>query len=78
MMKNEISRKLTSITLMGIMVAGGITFAVPGEVPQAAAQGTMLTVSATASPHTGNTFGGPQVIEIHVRRSRHGQYHDHR
>ena len=66
MMKNEISRKLTSITLMSIMVAGGITFAVPGEVPQAAAQGTMLTVSATASPHTGNVFGGPQVIEIVV------------
>ena len=54
MMKNEISRRITSITLMGIMVAGGITFAVPGEVPQAAAQGTMLTVSATASRAAGN------------------------
>ena len=66
MMKNEISRRITSITLMGIMVAGGITFAVPGEVPQAAAQGMELSVSATASPHGTNTFGGPQVIEIVV------------
>ena len=68
MMKNEISRRITSITLMGIMVAGGITFAVPGEVPQAAAQTQdyTLEVSATASPHGTNTFGGPQVIEIIV------------
>ena len=66
MMKNEISRKLTSITLMGIMVAGGITFAIPGEVPQAAAQSSILYVSAMDSPHTGNVFGGPQVIQIVV------------
>ena len=30
-MNNELYRKLTSITLMTIMFAGGMTIAIPGE-----------------------------------------------
>ena len=32
-MKNEIGRKLTSLTLMTIMFAGGLTLAIPGMMP---------------------------------------------
>ena len=63
-MNNELYRKLTSITLMTIMFAGGMTIAIPGETPVAVAQTGMLSVSATAAP--GNSFGGPQIIEIIV------------
>ena len=49
---------------MTIMFAGGMTIAIPGETPVAIAQTGMLSVSATAAP--GNSFGGPQVIEIEV------------
>ena len=63
-MNNELYRKLTSITLMTIMFAGGMTIAIPGETPVAVAQTGMLSVSATAAP--GNSFGGPQVIQIEV------------
>ena len=64
-MKNDIIRKLTSLTLMSIMVAGGLTFAIPSALPQAAAEsGTSgpLTVSSTE-------FGGQQIIEIKVNDS---------
>ena len=50
--------------LMTIMFAGGMTIAIPGETPVAVAQTGMLSVSATAAP--GNSFGGPQVIQIVV------------
>ena len=63
-MKNDLYRKLTSITLMTIMFAGGMTIAIPGETPVAVAQTGMLSVSATAAPE--NSFGGPQIIEIIV------------
>ena len=63
-MNSKLYRKLTSITLMTIMLAGGMTIAVPGETPVAVAQTGMLSVSATAAP--GNSFGGPQIIEIVV------------
>ena len=49
---------------MTIMFAGGMTIAIPGETPVAIAQTGMLSVSATAAP--GNSFGGPQIIEIMV------------
>ena len=74
-MNNELYRKLTSITLMTIMFAGGMTIAIPGETPVAVAQTGMLSVSATAAP--GNSFGGPQIIEIVVddpSRSETGRY----
>ena len=59
-MNNELYRKLTSITLMTIMFAGGMTIAIPGELPTAVAQTGTLSVSATGS------FGGPQILEIVV------------
>ena len=61
-MKNDLYRKLTSITLMTIMFAGGMTIAIPGELPTAVAQTGTLSVSAEAA----GVFGGPQVIEIVV------------
>jgi len=60
-MYNEITRKITSLTLIAVMVAGGLTFAAPGMVPSAYAAGE-LTVSAEA---VGN-FAGIQVLEIVV------------
>ena len=61
-MNNELYRKLTSITLMTIMFAGGMTIAIPGELPTAVAQTGTLSVSAEAA----GVFGGPQIIEIVV------------
>ena len=37
-MKNEIGRKLTSLTIMAIMFAGGMTVAAPSFMPGALAQ----------------------------------------
>ena len=64
-MNNEIGRKLTSFTLMAIMVAGGMTVAAPGFMPAAQAQSSNpnLFVSAEDSRFD-NYFGGPQVIEV--------------
>ena len=47
---------------MTIMFAGGMTIAIPGELPTAVAQTNTLSVSASAA----GVFGGPQVIEIVV------------
>ena len=69
-MKNEIIRKITSLTLMTIMFAGGMTLAVPSFLPMeeilpaayAENQGTnegMLYMSSTE-------VSGAQVIEIKV------------
>ena len=62
-MNNEIGRKITSLTLMTIMVAGGMTFAAPGMMPAAHAANANLFVSAENSQFA-NYFGGPQVVEI--------------
>jgi len=64
-MNNEIGRKLTSLTLMTIMLAGGMTIAAPSMMPQAAAAGS-LYVSAENAEY-GNQFGGFQIVEIIVR-----------
>jgi len=60
-MNNEIGRKITSLTLMAIMVAGGMSFAIPGMEPAFAAN-EHLTVSA----ETVGNFAGIQVIEVVV------------
>ena len=65
-MKNELGRKLTSLTLMTIMFAGGMTFAIPEMMPEAVAEEKMLYVSAENSLF-GNTFAGAQIVEIIVR-----------
>ncbi|RMW40435.1 MAG: hypothetical protein EA442_02935, partial [Candidatus Nitrosopelagicus sp.] len=64
-MNNEIGRKITSLTLMAIMVAGGLTFAVPGVMPAAYAANANLFVSAENSQFD-NYMSGPQVIEVVV------------
>ena len=61
-MKDDLYRKLTSITLMTIMFAGGMTIAIPGELPTAVAQTGTLSVSASAA----EVIGGVQVVEIVV------------
>ena len=57
-MNNEKQRKITSLTLMTIMLAGGMVIAAPGMEP-AFAENPNLFVSTT-------TFGGPMVVEIIV------------
>ena len=64
-MNNEIGRKITSLTLMTIMIAGGLTFAVPGVMPAAHAANPNLFVSAENSQFD-NYMSGPQVIEVVV------------
>ena len=64
-MNNEIGRKITSLTLMTIMVAGGLTFAIPGVMPAAHATNANLFVSAENSNFS-NLMTGPQVIEVVV------------
>ena len=66
-MNNEIGRKITSLTLMAIMVAGGMTLAAPGMMPAAHATGTLYVSAENAT--FGNTFGGGQVVEIIVMDS---------
>ena len=62
-MKNEIGRKLTSLTIMAIMFAGlGIVQGVPSFMPEASADATtsgLLTVSTT-------TLQGSAILEIVV------------
>ena len=64
-MNNEIGRKITSLTIMTIMIAGGMTFAVPGAMPAAHAANANLFVSAENS-NFDNYMSGPQVIEVVV------------
>ncbi len=63
-MNNEIGRKLTSLTLMTIMLAGGMTIAAPSMMPQAAAAGALYVSAENAM--FDNTFGGAQIIEVIV------------
>ena len=63
-MKNEIGRKLTSLTIMAIMFAGGMTFGCPrlyasDNKPQKVTSG-LLTVSTT-------TLQGAAILEIVVQ-----------
>ena len=64
-MNNELGRKITSLTLMTIMLAGGMVIAAPGMTPAAHAANATLFVSAESSEFD-NIFGGAQVIEIVV------------
>ena len=60
-MYNEIIRKITSLTLMTIMLAGGMTIAFPGFTPDAYAVNANLIVSAE---NTGGFVDGAQIVEI--------------
>ena len=66
-MKNEIGRKITSLTIMTIMVAGGLTFAVPGMMPGAEAGHNQYLFVSAENAEFANTFGGAQVVEVVVR-----------
>ena len=64
-MNNEIGRKITSLTLMTIMLAGGMTIAAPSMmVPEVQAAGALYVSAENAL--FDNTFGGAQVIEVIV------------
>ena len=65
-MKNEILRKTTSLTIIAIMVAGGLTFAIPGVVPSAYAQQVDEMSVSAVSEMFGNSFVGGQVVEVSV------------
>jgi len=67
-MYNEIRRKITSLTLMTIMLAGGMTIASSGMEPVYAATNANLFVSAENS-NFGNYMSGPQVIEVVIINS---------
>ena len=61
-MNNEIGRKITSLTLMTIMLAGGMTIGFSGFTPDAYAANANLIVSAENTGYV----AGAQVIEILV------------
>ena len=63
-MNNEIGRKLTSLTLMTIMLAGGMTIAAPSMMPQAHAAGNLYVSAENAQ--FDNTFGGASIVEVIV------------
>ncbi|MDC0036036.1 hypothetical protein OAI97_01025 [Nitrosopumilus sp.] len=64
-MNNEIGRKLTSLTLMTIMLAGGMVIAAPSMVPEAAAAGALYVSAENAMFN--NVFGGAMVVEVIVK-----------
>ena len=66
-MKNELGRKITSLTIMTIMVAGGVTFAAPHMMPEAYASSELYV--SCVNEDFGNTFAGGQICEIIVRDS---------
>ena len=67
-MKNEIIRKITSLTLMTIMFAGGMTLAIPGFLPdsaipiQAFAENESTTVGTLTVSST--EIQGGQVLAV--------------
>src|SRR3989338_2750371 len=68
-MKNEIVRKLTSLTLMTIMFAGGLTFAFPGIMPDASAAHNASLFVSGKNTFSSNTLTGPMVAEVVVSDS---------
>jgi len=58
-MNNEIGRKITSLTLMTIMLASAFAVGAPSVLPKAAAANANLFVSAENSQFQ-NYFSGPQ------------------
>src|SRR5574337_553322 len=65
-MYNEIIRKITSLTLLTILLASSAVIALPSAMPSAhAATNANLFVSAENSQWN-NYFAGPQVIQVIV------------
>ena len=71
-MKNELGRKITSLTIMTIMLAGGMTIAAPSFMPEVEAQSTALMYVSCANDDFDNTFAGGQICEIIVRDPARG------
>ena len=68
-MKNEIGRKLTSLTLMTIMFAGGMTLAIPGFMPDSAIpiEAFADSGSSNGSLYLSSTLvQGAQIIQVIV------------
>src|SRR3990172_4893016 len=65
-MNNEIGRKITSLTLMTIMIAGGMTFALPGAMPVAHAQANANLFVSVEESFSPDRFGGAMVVEVVV------------
>jgi hypothetical protein len=65
-MNNEIGRKITSLTLMTIMIAGSMTFAIPGVMPEAHAQANANLFVSVEESFKPDRFGGAMVVEIVV------------
>ena len=65
-MKNEIGRKITSLTLMTIMFAGGLTFAFAPMVPEAYAQSNANLFISAENSQFDNYMVGAQVVEVVV------------
>ena len=63
-MNNEIGRKITSLTLMTIMIAGGMTFALPGVMPVAHAQANANLFVSVEESFKPDRFGGAMVVEV--------------
>ncbi len=55
-MNNELRRKITSLTLMTIMLAGGMVMAAPGMEPANAANANLYVST--------DKFGGPMIVEV--------------
>ena len=70
-MKNEIGRKITSLTIMAVMFAGGMTVAAPGLMPEAIADFSetdgMLTVSSVYIQGAAIVIPPANIIAIIVR-----------
>src|SRR3989337_1761754 len=65
-MNNEIGRKITSLTLMTIMIAGSLTFAIPGVMPEAHAQANANLFVSVEDSFKPDRFGGAMVVEVVV------------
>ncbi len=63
-MYKEIGRKITSLTLLSILLASGITFAIPGAMPAAEASHNANLFVSSENSQFNNYFAGPQVIEV--------------
>src|SRR3990172_4438489 len=65
-MNNEIGRKITSLTLMTIMIAGSVSFAFPGVMPEAHAQANANLFASVEESFSPDRFGGAMVVEVVV------------
>ena len=65
-MNKELGRKITSLTLMTIMLTWTAAMALPMVTPEAEAANQFLWVSVEGGAHNDNMFSGGQVVEIVV------------